>query len=194
MNKMKNECIIVEESLNHLSEYALIPISFEVRSIFEVSCDNPDLAVLEEKPVKNPWIKNYDKGKDAGPTSWPGRWDISNWGMLTAYVQAQRVAGTVLAYDTCDIDMLEERNDLAVIWDLRVHPDHRGNGIGNMLFDAAVVWARERHCKELKIETQNINVPACRFYKRMGCQLSSIERFVYNEFLTEIKLVWTLGL
>ena len=38
--------------------------------------------------------------------------------------------------------MLEGRDDLAVFWALRVHPDYRGEGIGHQLFKAAVAWAK----------------------------------------------------
>jgi hypothetical protein len=58
--------------------------------------------------------------------------------------------------------MLNGRNDLAVLWDVRVHPEYRGRGVGHRLFTAAAEWARTRDCRVLKIETQNINAPACR--------------------------------
>lgn len=31
----------------------------------------------------------------------------------------------------------------------------------------------------MKVETQNVNVPACRFYQRMGCQLGEIRLYSY---------------
>ena len=58
------------------------------------------------------------------------------------------------------------------------------------LFRAAEAWSRDRGCRQLKIETQNINVPACRFYLRQGCVLGGINRFAYREFPEEVQLLW----
>jgi GNAT superfamily N-acetyltransferase len=93
--------------------------------------------------------------------------------------------------------MLEARTDLAVLWDLRVAPERRGEGIGRRLFVRAVEWARGRDCKQLKIETQNINVAACRFYARQGCELRAIDRQGYAgcpEVAHEAMLIWSLDL
>jgi len=46
----------------------------------------------------------------------------------------------------------------------------------------------------LKVETQNINVPACRFYEKQGCHLSSINRNAYKAFPEEVELIWSLAL
>ena len=42
----------------------------------------------------------------------------------------------------------------------------------------------------MKVETQNTNVPACRFYSRMGCKLAAIDRFAYANPLGEAQLIW----
>ncbi len=57
-----------------------------------------------------------------------------------------------------------------------------------------VVMGIAHECAELKIETQNINVPACRFYARQGCRLSAIVSHAYAEFPDEIQLIWRLAL
>jgi len=59
-----------------------------------------------------------------------------------------------------------------------------------MLFRAVEAWARDRKCRALKVETQNTNVPACGFYRRMSCTLSAIDRFAYAEFPDEVQLMW----
>jgi GNAT superfamily N-acetyltransferase len=86
--------------------------------------------------------------------------------------------------------MLEGRNDLAVLWDIRVAPEFRGQNIGSTLFAAAQAWALARGARQLKVETQNINVPACRFYARQGCVLRAIERLAYPELPDEIQMLW----
>jgi GNAT superfamily N-acetyltransferase len=93
--------------------------------------------------------------------------------------------------------MLEDRDDLAVVWDIRVLPENRYKGVGTILFQKAMAWAREKHCIQLKIETQNVNVAACEFYIKQGCKLGSINRFAYqNNPVTkdEVQLLWYLDL
>ena len=71
--------------------------------------------------------------------------------------------GAVIAFNTIDRPMLQGRKNLAALWDIRVAPHLRGHGIGSTLFQAAEAWAAARGCRQLKVETQNNNVVACRF-------------------------------
>jgi ribosomal protein S18 acetylase RimI-like enzyme len=96
----------------------------------------------------------------------------------------------VVAWSTPGVHLLDGRDDVAVLWDIRVSPAHRGTGVGSALFRAAESWAAARGCDWLKIETQNINVRACRFYRRMGCTLGAIDRFAYPELPDEVQLLW----
>jgi len=194
INDMGKGCDIKEEPLSGLIEYSGIPIRFEVRSIFDIQGDDPQSAVLVETPVESPWIKDYDAVIGQGPASWSKRWDISNWGLLAAYVDGQWIGGCVLAFKTDGVNKLEGRSDVVAIWDIRVHPDYRKQGVGRRLFAAAIQWSKHRQCRKLKVETQNINVPACRFYMRQGCHLISINRFAYDDFPEEVELVWGLAL
>jgi ribosomal protein S18 acetylase RimI-like enzyme len=86
--------------------------------------------------------------------------------------------------------MLEGRDDLAVLWDLRVAPEARGRGVGSALFREVEAWARTRGCRELKVETQNVNVAACRFYAHMGCSLGALNSHAYPEVPDEVQLLW----
>ena len=183
---------VVEETIEVLKEYSSISIAFEVRSMLEVTVLEDGLHgfLLKERAVDPPWIKDYDSIEDEGSTSWARRWDIANWGVLAAYDQGQRAGGCVLAYDTPGVYFLESRKDLAALWDIRVAPELRGRGIGKELFSRAVSWSRTRGCNQLKIETQNINVPACRFYRAQGCTLRSIDRDKYAGHPDEVEMVW----
>lgn len=189
-----NNCNIVEEPLARFAECAKISIGFEVRSVLEITGDDPDSAVLTEMPVEHPWIKDYDTIEGEGPANWASRWDVTNWRRLSAYSNGKLIGSCVVARDTPGVDMLQVRSDLTAIWDLRVVCDYRRRGIGSQLFRAAVGWARGQKCRELHVETQNINIPACRFYERQGCRLRSINRFAYQGFPEEIRLILSLEL
>lgn len=48
----------------------------------------------------------------------------------------------------------------------------------------------ERDCPQLKVETQNINLAACRFYERQGFLPKSAHTGVYAACPDEIQLLW----
>jgi streptothricin acetyltransferase len=184
-----------------LGEYRTIPIAFEVRSVLRVEELENGLGGLRlvEEPVSPAYIKDYDAYEDGPPTAWARQFDLHNWGFLLARDQtsAHPIGGAAIAWNTNGVNMLEGRSDLAVLWDIRVQPDHRGQGIGAALLRRAAEWARQRGCTQLKIETQNVNVPACRFYASQGCELGVIHRYAYASqahVAHETMLIWYLRL
>jgi GNAT superfamily N-acetyltransferase len=172
------EIEITEEPMTALAAYAQVPIAFEVRSVLDVG--------LKERALEVPFIKDFDEG----PDDWAKSFDLSNWGLIAARSRGQRVGGAVIAFNTPGVTMLEGRSDLAVLWDIRVTPAARGKGVGSALFRAVEAWAIARGCRQLKIETQNINVSACRFYERQGCVLGGVQRLAYPDHPDEIQLLW----
>jgi GNAT superfamily N-acetyltransferase len=183
---------IAEEGTEVLAEYGGVPIAFTVKSILEVRVIDRGLGglVLTERPIARPYVKDYDAIEGEGPVRWGRRWDIANWQVLSAFSDQTRVGGCVIAFDTLGVEKLEGRKDVAALWDLRVAPELRGRGIGSALIESAAAWSLRHGCKTFKAETQNINVPACRFYARHGFALGAVNRFAYAEFPDEIELVW----
>ena len=186
---------VIEESVSALAEYERVAIAFLVEAHFEIVPINRGLGGLGfiETAVV-PYVKDYDTNESDRPSEWGKRFDLSHWGILSAFKGRQRAGGCAIAWKTPELSSSKRRDDLAWLWDLRVHPDLRRQGIGEVLFKRAVEWARERRCRRLMVETQDINVPACRFYARQGCELSGINRFAYQMELNEIQLLWHLDL
>jgi len=185
----------LEPNEEHLRGYGELPIAFTVCTRYRVEEITGGAGGwrLVEEAVCPPFIKDYDAGAER-PLRWQARWDISNWIVLAAMEQGARVGGAVVAWNTPGADMLEGRDDLAVLWDLRVHPDHRRTGIGTRLFAYAAAWARAKGCRQLKVETQDINVRACKFYAKQGCTLRDVQRGAYPEYPDEVRLLWYLDL
>lgn len=175
-----------------LADYASIPIAFEVRSVFDVagSGGGPRGCVLTERRLDTPYLKDYDAIRGEHPSGWPDRFDVSGWGLLAARAEGRRVGGAAVAFRTPGLDLLEGRDDLAALWDVRVAPEARGQGVGAALFRAAEAWARSRGCRRLVVETQNVNIAACRLYARMGCVLGAVARDAYPGLPDEIQLLW----
>jgi len=191
-----SDCRIEEQSINVLSAYATVPVAFEVARAYDVSLVEKGLGgvSLTARDVEEPWVKDYDALGDGGPAKYSERWDVNNWGVFAAFVDGARVGGCVIARDTPGMDKLEGRKDIAALWDLRVHPDHRRTGIGTKLVTAAVDWARDKGCRILKAETQNINIAACNLYAGCGFVLGVVDRFAYDDLPSEVELVWYRGL
>ena len=183
---------VAENPAAVLEEYGNVPIAFRAESRFRVTLIHGGLGgiALVEEPVAEPYIKDYDAIPGEGPSTWARRWDISNWGILCAFDGDERVGGAVVSWKTEGLNTPEGAENLAVLWDLRVHPSYRGQGIGTMLFASALDWTRDRECRRIRVETQNINVPACRFYAGQGCELRTIDRFAYGDSLDEVQLLW----
>ena len=186
---------IAEEDLSYLPDYARVPIAFEVASIFELSLRDGGLGgfELEERPQVPAFVKDYDALPGSHPTDWARSFDLSNWGLLSARLDNETVGGVAVAFETPELSMFDGRSDLAVVWDLRVSPRARRKGVGAALLASASRWARSRGCLQLKIETQNVNVPACRFYASQGYRLGAIHRYAYPELPDEVQLLWYSG-
>jgi len=187
---------IVQASIDTLSRYSEIPISFRVESVLRIEPKEKGLAGIElrEEKLAHPYVKDYDAASGEGPTRWLKRFDMSNWGITMAFVEERHSGGFIVVPGGYVGDM-DKR--FAQLFDIRVHPEMRRQGIGAALLRHAADWARRYGCKHLKIETQNTNVPACRFYAEQGCELGHIERYAYTghpEIEHETRLVWYLEL
>jgi GNAT superfamily N-acetyltransferase len=182
---------IREEAITHLDAHGALSIGFDVERVLDVEERELGLGglVLVERRLERSYRKDYDSIAGNSPRYWSKRFDVSSWGLLAAYRDGARVGGAVIAFDGEGL-MVEGRKGLGLLWDLRVAPAQRGTGIGWQLFRAAGQWARARGCWLLEIETQNVNVPACRFYVRQGCKLGVIDRFAYPAFPDEVRLLW----
>ena len=85
-------------------------------------------------------------------------------------------------------------NNNAFIDDLSISRQFRGKGIGTTLMDAAVNWSKENNLNGVSLETQDINLLACRFYMKYGFKLGGIDCLVYTaeEYKKETALYFYL--
>lgn len=186
--------VIIQETVDQLAAYESVAIGFEVRSRVDLDV----LAVsggqrVEDIPVE-PWWKDYDSCEEDRPTMLPARFDFSNWAIFSAFEKEVRLGGTIVARDCPGCDMLEGRADLSVIFDIRIDSGARGRGVGRALFNYVCAWAKQQGCIEVRVETQEVNVGACRFYRAMGCRLRSADLGAYGPDIDEAKLIWSLDL
>lgn len=190
---------IREIGVDMLSIYAAIPASFRVESELRVELVDKGLGglMLVEERV-TPYMKWDEESEEDTPESWPERFGTDKMGVFMAFKDSKPVGGAAVLIDVpAGMTTAFEREGTAVLWDIRVHPEERRQGIGSMLFKHAVDWARKKGCVCLKIETQNVNVPACRFYAKNGCVLGAVHRYGYarvSKVAHESMLLWYLEL
>ena len=181
-----------------LAEYASVPTVCEVRSRIDVGNigDGSGGLTLAERAVENPYVKDYDSYV-GGPCEWAKRFDLSRWGLWIARDGADVVGGAAVVWGDPAVEMAENQREMAVLWDIRVRPTNRRRGVGTALFREAAIWASRKGCRVLQIETQDVNVAACRFYMGMGCILARIDRLAYRGCAAvagEIMLIFNLAL
>ena len=180
---------VAREDASSLHEYARVPIAFEVREIAEPTRTfGAEPFSFRRRVVRVPWIKDYDV--DGGPLAWPSRFDLSRWAFFAARVDGVRVGGAAVVFGALDVEMLAGQNDVALLWDVRVHPQARGRGVGAALVAAAERWSVAEGASWLEVETQNVNAPACRFYERQGFVLREVNPGAYPTLPSEVQLLW----
>lgn len=181
---------VEEERAPALADYARVPIAFTVREVADVveAPSGRGAFRLQPRVIDQPYIKDYDD--DGGAEAWAARFDLSHWRFFAARVAGERVGGAVVVFRAPDVDMLRGRRDLALLWDIRVASAMRGRGVGAALTGAVEAWSAAHGAEWLEVETQNVNVPACRFYERMGFVLREVHPGAYPNLPEEVQLIW----
>jgi GNAT superfamily N-acetyltransferase len=180
-----------------LTEYATVPIVATASSIFDVHEKNGVEIELREQSIDGQIHKDYDKLPEGGPLDWARSFDLNRWNFWLARDRDTLVGAAAVACHSPSIHLLAGRSDTAALWDIRVHPAAQRRGVGRTLFDTAANWAKSQGCRLLIVETQNVNVAACKFYRAMGCKLRQLDRHAYRqhpEIANEIQLIWELKL
>jgi len=178
---------VTEDAKRDLAEYARVSIAFEVREIFDLSRVGQRY-VLTPRAIDHPYVKDY--GADGGPATWPSRFDLTYWHILVARAEGSRVGGAVVVVGAPDVELLGGDEGGALLWDLRVAPNARGRGVGTALVAAAEATSAGHGARWLDVETQNVNVPACRFYEAREFRLRAADPHAYPSLPDEIQLMW----
>lgn len=185
-----------EVDKSFLELYDQVSQNVDVQSEYRVKRINNGLGglVFEEIPVM-PYIKDLAQYEIA--REYEKEFDISNWRFYMAFDEDVPVGAVTIAGTTDGMNMLSGRKDACVLWDIRVEDGYKHRGIGQRLFDMAVLGAKEDGYCQIIIECQNNNIPACQFYQKQGALLSKIDMYAYYsepEVRNEVQFVWYLDL
>ena len=184
IKEMDSSCFEVYDGLS---------MNVDVHSIYEIKRIDNGLGGFNFKEVEvKPYIKDlsvYDQ--------YESNYDTKNWRFYMAFDEEKPIGAITIAGTTPNLDMLSGRDDLCILWDIRVIDEYKHQGVGQKLFDAAVEKAKSDGYKQMMIECQNNNVAACKFYQKQGALLSKIDMYAYyheEECKNEVQLIWYLDL
>ena len=92
------------------------------------------------------------------------------------------------------IKMVPWWNKFAYVEELVVDTEFRAKGVGHALMTRAIQWAKQQHFPGITLETQDNNVPACKFYEKCGFVLTGFDLYAYKNLdnASEIALYWYL--
>lgn len=71
-------------------------------------------------------------------------------------------------------------NRRVVLWHLYVAPAFRRRGVGSQLLNGVEAFAQSVEARCVWLETQNVNVPAIRFYRHYGFQFCGFDEALYD--------------
>lgn len=180
-----------------LEVYEKIPMIVRVERVLRLETPQNGLGGMRlvEEALPRPYRK--DLGRYERIPELAQRFNLENWGFFLAYDDEKPVGGAIVAARTPGVHMLEGRENLCVLWDIRVAEEYQGRGVGSRLFEAVAEWGRSKGFAEMKIESQNNNVRAARFYAGKGAVLGAMNTRAYQgepEVAEEIQLIWYLDL
>ena len=190
--------MIIYKEINkeYFEIYDEIDMLVHVKSIYLLKKINRGLnGIILSEEIVDEYIK--DLGKYECAKDYEKEFNISNWGFYMAFDNDKAIGAVTIVSRTDNVNMLDGRDDLGILWDIRVGDGYKHRGIGQKLFNLAVEWCKNKGLKQLKIECQNNNVPASNLYHKQGAILSKIDEYAYyheKECRDEVQLIWYLNI
>jgi ribosomal protein S18 acetylase RimI-like enzyme len=145
------------------SAIRLIDQSFATDTILAVSRDGFSFVVREEKVSPR-----YERARH--------EFDMQELRDADAMFAAE-VEGEVVGIGGVRSDQWSRRG---IVWNLYVHRPYRGRRAGHGLIAAIAEAARAAGMERLWLETQNVNLPAIRFYEREGFTVCGLDQSFYD--------------
>jgi len=181
-----------ELKLKDLVKYDEISFYYETTKKYDIEKIDKGLSGFNIKLVD---VEFFRKEFDAKTSNWINYFgDLSNWKTYVAYDNNKLIGGCVIATKTPECNMLENREDLAVLWDIRVEKEYQKKGIGQELFNLGLKFCKENGFSQLKIECQNTNPVAVNFYHKQGAELCAINEYAYIDAPNETQMLWYINL
>jgi ribosomal protein S18 acetylase RimI-like enzyme len=139
-----------------------LDISFATDAICDVKRESRGFSIVE-RPVNPPLRKNYSV-------------DSRELESASAAMVAE-IGDAIVGVASVKYEVWNRR---AVVSHLYVDAAARGRGVGSRLLQELRSRARGLGARTLFVETQNVNLPAVRFYERCGFTLVGLDTSLYD--------------
>ena len=162
-------------------DFIFHPESFDVFGRLDPIYSNGRWAYNEEL-----FEKSYNKQYESYTSTQIGHYLMDD--DKTAYVISLNgdIAGRILLQSSW--------NGYGHVEDLCVKKRYKRNGLGSELVAKGIEWGKKKGLSGLTLETQDVNLAACRFYHSIGFEIGGIDKFLYNrskpEISHEIAVFW----
>jgi len=144
------------------SQILKVDTAFSTDRIYEVKRNG--LSFSLEMCEINPVIR-----KDYGPIT-----DLDEYPFVVVAEEESVVCGVAAL-------RVEAWNRRTVLGHLYVSERYRGLGIGKLLVQRSIDYAKSSNTRCLWLETQNINYPAIQFYQCMGFEWCGLDTELYDD-------------
>jgi streptothricin acetyltransferase len=172
--------IVIQELNEEVQNLKLVSHhDFEVDSILNVAYENKSFSYSIEKI--NAYAKKYPEELIHDYSEYIHN---PNQTIYMALLE-ERIVGHII--------LTKHWNHLAYIEDIVVDHRFRRSGIGRKLLNQAIEWARSSGLQGIMLETQNINVNACKLYESCGFTIGGIDNSLYKGLepqTKEIAIYW----
>ena len=142
------------------------------------------LMALKDSP--SAFGSTYAKESLLSDADWVGRIDKWNNDRAGGFLACDGGAAYGLVATLLDKDDAS----LAHLMSMWVAPSHRRRGIGQLLADEVVTWARSRHARAVRLTVTSNNTSAISFYERLSfVRTGRTEPYPNDASLVELEMV-----
>lgn len=115
--------------------------------------------------------------------------------MLIGILDGEYVAAMIInneyndGFDKAAWNVDAKKGEITVPHAFGVHPSMHGNGIGKKMMEKAISIAKENNQKAIRLDVIGGNLPAARFYEKIGCKyIDTVKLFYEDTGLTDFML------
>ena len=88
----------------------------------------------------------------------------------------------IMGYVTCFFAYYTWTGKALYMDDLYVRQEYRGKGLGTLLIQKIISFAKENKCKSLRWQVSDWNEPAIKFYESLGATIDGVEKNCILQF------------
>ncbi|MEO8392681.1 MAG: GNAT family N-acetyltransferase [Chloroflexota bacterium] len=132
--------------------------------------DQSTVFALELEQMDTPYVKHDDLFDEDNLRNYQTY--VQNGFSFGAY-DGERLIGIAVAE-------AQEWSNRLWLWEFHIAEAYRGMGVGRRLMDTLIERSRQAGLRAIFLETQNTNVGAIRFYRKMGFTLAGLNLALYS--------------